>query len=78
MHEPLIMNTTLALVGTNWLNNASAQDPRMRQEVLHQKGSAIKTINSLLSRSTISTTLIAGVASLADVAVSWFPRTIPV
>ena len=70
MSEPLIMHTTLALAGNGWLANAPDPDPQIRQEVLHQKGSAIRTINSLLSLSDVSTTLIAGVASLANVAVS--------
>ena len=70
MREPLIMHTTLALAGIGWL--ASVPDPgsSMRWEVLHQKSSAIKAVNYLLSFSSISDTLIAGVANLANVAVS--------
>lgn len=70
MREPLIMHTTLALAGNGWLASVSDPEPRIRQEVLRQKGLAIKAINSFLSLSSISTTLIAGVANLANVAVS--------
>ena len=64
------MHTTLALSGTGLLASTSDPDLRLRQEVLHHKGSAIKTINLLLSLSSISDILIAGVANVANVAVS--------
>ena len=67
------MHTTLALVGMSWLSRASGPDPEMRQEVLHQKGLAIKTVNSLLDHPSVSKILMAGVASLADIAVSMPP-----
>jgi len=70
MREPLIMHTTLALSGNGWLASSPEPDTRIRREVLHQKGQAIRTVNALLAASVITDTLIAGVANLANVAVS--------
>ena len=70
MREPLIMHTTLALSGNGWLAGTREPDPWLRQEVLHQKGQAIKAVNALLVESNISNALISGVGNLANVAVS--------
>ncbi len=70
MREPLIMNTTLALSGNGWLATMPNPDPRIRQEVLRQKGQAIKTVNTLLGQSDLTDTLISAVANLANVSVS--------
>ncbi len=69
MREPLIMHTTLALAGNGWLVSTPNPDPRIRQEVLKQKGQAIKTVNRLLLDADITNTLISGVANLANVSV---------
>ena len=65
------MHTTLALAGIGLLSDTLNPDSVLQEEVIVHKGSAIEIINSLLSVSTISDTLIAGVANVANVAVSY-------
>ena len=67
------MHTTLALAGMSWLSRGLGLDLEIRQEVLHQKGLAIKTVNSLLGHPSVSKVLMAGVASLVDIAVGIAP-----
>ncbi|RVX67815.1 hypothetical protein B0A52_07743 [Exophiala mesophila] len=66
--DPLIMHTTLALSGAERLSNSMVVDHNIRQEVVRQKLEAISIIKSHLDGQTLVQSIIAGVATLANVA----------
>lgn len=63
------MHTTLALSGAGWLSREFVTDNGLKQEVERQKLESIKTIRSQIEGPNIVDTIIAGVATLANVAV---------
>jgi hypothetical protein len=67
--DPLIMHTTLALSGTEWLSTKSGISHEVQEEVMRQKVQAIKTTRTYLHRQEANDATIAGIATLANIAV---------
>lgn len=64
------MHTTLALSGAERLSNSMVVDHNIKQEIVRQKLDAISIIKAHLGGETLAESIIAGVATLANVAVS--------
>lgn len=64
------MHTTLALSGAERLSNSIVVDQNIKQEIVRQKLDAISIIKAHLGGETLAESIIAGVATLANVAVS--------